>query len=116
MINKHGRNDRETMDILFDILSSPESAYELPSQQASVAVNADFTPNGEMIPRFFVREDGKTCMIDEIEDVCVVLGEMSSGVVIRFTVFVNGIKDYLYFEQNGCANHAHVGRWFVAGK
>ena len=81
-----------------------------------VAVNVDFTVDGDMIPRTITWEDGRVYEIDKILDQRSAPARIAGGYGERFTVEINGKESYLFFEENIYMKGANIGRWFVERK
>ena len=86
------------------------------SPKVYVAVNVDFTADGDMIPKTITWEDGKVYEIDRILDLRHAPARKAGGHGERFTVMVNGKESYLFFEENIEPKGANIGRWFVERK
>jgi len=69
-----------------------------------VAVNADYTTEGEILPLSFVWEDGKRYTIDRILDVRRAASLKAGGAGMRYTCRVGKRQAYLYLEDD---------RWFM---
>ncbi len=78
-----------------------------------VAVKADFTEDGTMLPREITWEDGTKYEIDRITDIRQAAAMKAGGQGDRYTVMIRGIQSYLFFER--CPNQSgnNIGRWFV---
>jgi hypothetical protein len=73
-----------------------------------VRVTADFSPEGQLSPRYITWEDGRTFEIDKILDKRRAASLKAGGVGIRFTCMICGGQHYLYYEENY--------KWFVEAK
>lgn len=72
-----------------------------------VSVNADFEPEGNILPRAFVWEDGRRFSIDRITDVRPAASMKAGGFGMRYTCEVLGRRTFLFLDGN---------RWFMEGK
>ena len=78
-----------------------------------VAVNASFDENGRIIPKSLVWEDGRKYLIDKVTDIRQATAMKAGGQGDRYTIFVNGIQSYLFFERSANLSGNVIGRWFV---
>ncbi len=79
-----------------------------------VAVKADFTENGTMLPREITWEDGTKYEIDRITDIRQAAAMKAGGQGDRYTVMLENQERYLFFERPTDSDDASmVGRWFV---
>ncbi|MBR4691343.1 MAG: hypothetical protein IKP17_01160 [Oscillospiraceae bacterium] len=69
-----------------------------------VAVEADFLPDGRILPKSVTWEDGKKYAIDRIQDIRKAASLKAGGAGIRYTVRIGRATTCLYLEEN---------RWFV---
>ena len=69
-----------------------------------VAVEADFQPDGRILPRSVTWENGKKYAIDRVQDIRRGASLKAGGAGIRYTVRIGRSTTYLYLEEN---------RWFV---
>lgn len=69
-----------------------------------VAVEADFTREGDILPRRVLWEDGRYYNIDRVEDVRRAVSLKAGGAGLRYTVRIGRRTTCLYLEEN---------RWFV---
>ncbi len=81
-----------------------------------VEVNVDFSPDGAMIPRVLIWEDGHHYLIDRIKAVQAAPALKAGGQGDRYTVMIQGQERYLFFEHNADYGHERVGKWFVEKK
>lgn len=81
-----------------------------------VAVNVDFTENGQMRPRSIIWEDGQIFPIDRVKAIRPAHAERAGGLGDRYTVMIGGHERYLFFEHNECYGDRDVGRWFLERK
>ncbi|MEG6571714.1 hypothetical protein V6C21_04270 [[Clostridium] cellulosi] len=72
-----------------------------------VAVNADFTADGKVLPRSFTWEDGRNYEVDRIIDIRPAASLKAGGCGIRYTCRIQGKEAYMFLEGN---------RWFMEGK
>ena len=75
-----------------------------------VAVKADFSEDGTMLPREITWEDGTVFVIDRVTDM------KAGGQGDRYTVTIKGQQSYLYFERSPNLTGNNIGRWFVERK
>lgn len=78
-----------------------------------VGVKADFSSEGKLIPKSVIWEDGKTFEIDRVTEIKQGHGAKAGGQGDRYTIFVNGVQTYLFFERNSDIVGNNLGRWFV---
>ena len=69
-----------------------------------MAVEADFLPDGRILPKSVTWEDGKKYAIDRIQDIRKAASLKAGGAGIRYTVRIGRATTCLYLEEN---------RWFV---
>ena len=81
-----------------------------------VAVNAAFDEDGRMIPKSLVWEDGRRYPIDKVTNICQAAAMKAGGQGDRYTIYVNGIQSYLFFERSTQLTGNVIGRWFVERK
>ena len=81
-----------------------------------VAVKADFTEDGTMLPRTITWEDGRTYLIDRVTDIRQAAAMKAGGQGDRYTIFINGHQSYVFFERNANLTGNNIGRWFVERK
>ena len=81
-----------------------------------VAVNAAFDEDGRMIPKSLVWEDGRRYPIDKVTNICQAAAMKAGGQGDRYTIYVNGIQSYLFFERSTQMTGNVIGRWFVERK
>ena len=81
-----------------------------------VAVNVDFTKEGQMRPRSLVWEDGREYEIDRVKSIRPGFAARAGGQGDRYTVMVKGRESCIYFEHNPDYGNKHIGRWFVERK
>ena len=74
------------------------------SPKVYVSVNADFYPDGHLMPLSIIWEDGKRYDIDRVLDVRRAASLKAGGIGIRYTVRIGGKETYLFLEES---------RWFV---
>ena len=77
------------------------------ARKVYVKVNADFTPEGRLLPRKITWENGCVYEITRILDRARAASEKVGGGGIRYTVVVNGQESFLFKEDD---------KWFVEGK
>ncbi len=81
-----------------------------------VEVAVDFTPEGEMVPRFLTWENGHRYEIDRVKAVQAAPALKAGGQGDRYTVMIGGQERYLFFEHNADYGNKRIGRWFVEKK
>lgn len=72
-----------------------------------VSVITEFKPDGEIIPKEVIWQDGRKFEIDRILDVRPSASLKVGGAGIRYTCRIQNIATYLFLEEN---------RWFVEEK
>jgi hypothetical protein len=72
-----------------------------------VEVKADFTADGEILPRSFKWEDGHSYDIDRIINICPGASLKVGGQGVKYTCRIMGKEVPLFLEDN---------RWFMEGK
>ena len=83
------------------------------SEKVYVQVNADFKPDGVMIPTSLIWEDGSKFEIDKVTDIRQAAAMKAGGQGDRYTIRVNGRESYLFFERCPSLTGNVIGRWFV---
>ncbi len=73
-----------------------------------VAVNADFTSDGQILPRSLVWTDGTRYEIDKVLTVKRCCSLKAGGMGERFTVRIEGKQTYLFYGDEK--------KWFVESK
>lgn len=81
-----------------------------------VEVTASFRPDGVILPREIVWEDGRHYDIDRVSAICQAASIKVGGQGDRYTIIVNGKPKYLFFERNASITGNNIGRWFVEGR
>lgn len=69
-----------------------------------VEVNATFDRDGELVPHYFVWEDGRKYEIDQIISKCRAASLKAGGVGIRYTCRIRERETYLFREED---------KWFM---
>ncbi len=77
------------------------------ARKVFVAVTTAFDTEGNMVPLSLTWEDGTIYQIDRVLDVRRAASLKAGGLGIRYTVRINGLEKFLFYEQP---------RWFVEGK
>jgi len=90
------------------------TATKLP--KVYVAVKAEFSEEGIMLPREITWEDGKKFEIDRIIDIRQTPALKAGGQGDRYTIMVRGNQSYLFFERSTNLTGNVIGRWFVERK
>ena len=78
-----------------------------------VQVTVDFTPEGQMVPRFLIWEDGRRYEIDRIKDVHAAPALKAGGQGDRYTIMIAGQERFLFFEHSIDYDNEKIGKWFV---
>ena len=78
-----------------------------------VEVTTVTSPEGLMLPRSLVWEDGRTFVIDRVTDIRQAAAMKCGGQGDRYTVWINGQQSYLFFERSSKLTGNNIGRWFV---
>lgn len=73
-----------------------------------VQVTATFTPEGKLIPKCVVWDDGRRFEIDRIERCCRAASRKAGGVGLRYDCSIRGKETVLFYEENY--------KWFVEAK
>ncbi len=81
-----------------------------------VEVTVSFRPDGVILPREIVWEDGRHYDIDRVSDIRQSASAKVGGQGDRYTIIVNGKPKYLFFERNASITGNNIGRWFVEGR
>ena len=81
-----------------------------------VAVKADFSEDGTMLPREITWEDGTVFVIDRVTDIQQSAAMKAGGQGDRYTVTIKGQQSYLFFERSPNLTGNNIGRWFVERK
>ena len=84
-----------------------------PDGRVYVEVSVEFRPNGTMLPREILWEDGSRYEIDRVKRIDQAAARRSGGRGDRYTVQVRGQETYLYFEHSVDSRGGRIGRWFV---
>lgn len=83
------------------------------SAKVYVEVFSVTKPDGLMLPRALVWEDGQKYRIDRVSDIKPAAAMKAGGQGDRYTIWVNGRQSYLFFERNASLTGNNIGRWFV---
>ena len=78
-----------------------------------VAVRAEFTEDGTMLPKELTWEDGEKFEIDRVLDIRQAPALKAGGQGDRYTIMVQGKQSYLFFERSTNLTGNVIGRWFV---
>lgn len=81
-----------------------------------VAVDVHFNEDGMMLPRRITWEDGQSYDIDRVKQIRQAAAAKAGGQGDRYTVVVNGMERYLFFERSTKLTGNNIGRWFVERK
>lgn len=74
-----------------------------------VCVNADYTTEGKILPRWFVWEDGRRFSVDRILDVQRAASRKAGGFGLCYTVRVLGKETSIWFDD-------YEQKWFMEGR
>lgn len=80
-----------------------------------VKTNVCFREDGVMLPREIIWEDGEHFAIDRVTHITPAASLKVGGQGDRYTIYVNGLERYLFFERSASLNGNNIGRWFVEG-
>ena len=86
------------------------------SPKVYVAVKADFTEDGTLLPRVITWENGEKFTIDKITDIRQAAAMKAGGQGDRYTIWIGGHQSYLFFERSTAIAGNNIGRWFVERK
>ncbi len=78
------------------------------TRKVYVNVNADFHPDGQMVPRQILWDDGRKYEIDRVTDCRRAASLKAGGAGIRYTCQIGGKSCFLYYEENY--------KWFVEAR
>ena len=78
-----------------------------------VEVLVEFAPDGTMLPRILVWEDGRRYEIDKIKAIQPARALKAGGQGDRYTILIEGQERFLFFEHNADYGNERVGKWFV---
>ena len=81
-----------------------------------VEVLVTFAPDGTMLPRCLVWEDGRHYDIDRIKAIQSAPALKAGGQGDRYTIQIDGQERYLFFEHNADYGSEKLGKWFVERK
>jgi hypothetical protein len=85
--------------------------YLINENKVYVEVNVDYMPDGEILPRSFVWEDGSRYSVDKVLDIRPAASLKAGGVGLRYTVRIRAKDVFMFLEED----HG-VGRWFMERK
>lgn len=83
------------------------------SVKVYVKVQTDIDENGQMLPRRITWEDGRSFDIDRVGAVRPAYAARAGGQGDRYTIYVNGLQRYLFFERSTNTNGNIIGKWFL---
>ena len=89
----------------------PGSAYKV-----YVGVEAEFQPDGKMLPRAVIWEDGRRYEVDKIKSIRPGYAAKAGGQGDQYDIYVNGKLTRLFFERSTNLSGNVIGRWFVERK
>ena len=75
------------------------------NRKVYVKVNADFTAEGQLIPRTIIWRDGNRFDIDKVLMCSRRASLKAGGIGMRYTCIIRGQQHYLFYEDNY--------KWFV---
>ena len=78
-----------------------------------VNVRVDFNSDGRMMPRRITWENGEKYTVERVVDIKPAPALRSGGQGDRYTIIVNGIQSYIWFERSADITGANLGKWFV---
>ena len=81
-----------------------------------VAVRAEFTEDGTMLPREITWEDGEKYEIDRVSQICQAAAMKAGGQGDRYTIWIRNRQSYLFFERSTNLTENNIGRCFVERK
>lgn len=70
-----------------------------------VDVTAEFSKDGDLVPKSFRWEDGQVYEIERVKDVRRAASLKAGGVGMRYTCVIDGQEKHLFYEDNNM--------WFV---
>lgn len=73
-----------------------------------VEVMAEFTKDGELIPKSFIWTDGIRYEIERVTDKRCAASLKAGGAGMRYTCIIEGQQRYLFYEDNNM--------WFMEGQ
>ena len=65
-----------------------------------VDVTAEFSKDGELVPKSFRWEDGQVYEIERIKDIRRAASLKAGGVSMRYTCVIGGQEKHLFYEDN----------------
>lgn len=81
-----------------------------------VEVTSVTSPEGLMLPRALMWEDGRLYKIDRVSEIKQAASMKCGGQGDRYTIWIGGKMSYLYFERSAAISGNIIGRWFVEKK
>lgn len=72
-----------------------------------------FREDGVILPREIILEDGRHVEIDRIADMRQAASLKVGGQGDRYTIWVGGKQNYLFFERSTEISGPYLGRWFI---
>jgi len=78
-----------------------------------VEVLAKFNTEGKILPVMIMWEDGSLYKIDKVVDVRPAPALRAGGQGDRYTVRINGMERYIFFERSPDIWGRNIGKWFV---
>ncbi len=70
------------------------------SSKVYVSVTAEFTPDGRLLPRSVMWEDGHVYEITRIKDIRRAASLKAGGVGMRYTCIICNQEKHLFYEDN----------------
>lgn len=83
------------------------------AEKRYVSVRTHFTADGKMLPDAICWDDGREFVIDRVLAVTPGAARKCGGQGDRYTIRLQGVERYLYFERSTCLQGHHLGQWFV---
>ena len=81
-----------------------------------IEVLAKFNTEGKILPVMIMWEDGTVYKIDKVLDMRPAPALRAGGQGDRYTVRINGMESYIFFERSPDIFGRNLGRWFVERK
>ncbi len=81
-----------------------------------VEVEVTFEPDGTMLPKYLVWQDGRHYEIDRVKAIQAAPALKAGGQGDRYTIQIEGKERFLFFEHNTDYGSEKPGKWFVERK
>ena len=78
------------------------------SNKVYVSVIAEFSKEGQLLPKKFVWEDGRVYEVEKVKEVRRAASLRAGGVGLRYTCLIQGQEKHLFYEDQN--------RWFMERK